>query len=529
MKYEKITAVLLSAAMMSGMYASHYVSAESGNELAMEDICIETSGGNNAANIVYAYESGYNSYGPNGSYIQQNADGGFTVVSAGEETAVIDDYDSGFGYISSSEIEYELPIWGGYFSGEKYNYCLFGQANGEEDDSAEVIRVVKYDKSWKRVDSASVYGSNTLLPFRAGTPRMYEKDGMLYVHASHLMYTSDDGLNHQANHQIHINADTMEVVYNFGDVMNVNYGYVSHSFDQYIRADENYVYTADLGDAYPRSVVVCRKTKEGYMQGYNEALPIYGSIGNNYTGVGLGGFELSSDKCIAAGNSVVQDEANFYTDVRNIFITLTEKDMSSSELIWLTDYEDIYRVSRPKLVKIDDNTFIAMWNEYEVSESDAWYSLSENDGSNCRIVKFNAEGEILEDITNDARISACDPIVAGDEIVWYMTGNDGKTSFFQMEYDNISQYDGLEYTFNASEDMGDVDNDGAVNSSDASMVLAEYALTATGNAPTFDENEILAADVNSDGSVDSSDASSILSYYAYVATGGECTMLEYMQ
>ena len=170
MKYGKITTVLLSAAMMSGMYASQCVSAESGNELTMEDICIETSGGSNAANIVYAYENNYNSYGPNGSYIQQNADGGFTVISAGEEMAVTDNYNSEFSYISSSEIEYELPIWGGYFSGEKYNYCLFGQSNAEEDDSAEVIRVVKYDKSWKKVGSASVYGSNTIMPFRAGTP-----------------------------------------------------------------------------------------------------------------------------------------------------------------------------------------------------------------------------------------------------------------------------------------------------------------------------------------------------------------------
>lgn len=528
MKYEKITAVFLSVAMMSGIYTSQCVSAESENKLTMEDICVETSVGNNAANIIYAHESSYNSYGPNSSYIQQNADGSFTVISAGEETAVINNYDSEFGYMSSSEIEYELPIWGGYFSGEKYNYCLFGQANSEEDDNAEVIRVVKYDKSWKKVNSASVYGSNTIMPFRAGTPRMYEKDGMLYVHTSHLMYASDDGLNHQANHQIHINADTMKVVYNYGDVMNVNYGYVSHSFDQYIRADENNVYTADLGDAYPRSVVVCRKTKEGKTQGYNEALPIYGSIGNNYTGVSLGGFELSSDKCIVAGNSVVQDEANFNTDVRNIFITLTEKNMSSSELIWLTDYDEIYRVSRPKLVKIDDNTFIAMWNEYEVSESDAWYSLSENKGSNCHIVKFNAEGEILEDITNDARISNCDPIVAGDEIVWYMTGDNGETSFFHMEYDNISQYDGLEYTFDEAENLGDVDNDGAVNSSDASMVLAEYARTATGNASSFDKNETLAADVNKDGTVDSSDASSILSYYAYAATGGDMSFYEYI-
>ncbi|MBE6862818.1 MAG: hypothetical protein E7497_08000 [Ruminococcus sp.] len=528
MKYGKITAILLSAAMVSGTYASQWVSAESGDTLTMEDIIVEDDNGGITSNIITAYENNNNSHGVNNSYLYQDDDGWYHVVSAAEESLLVANYRSDLSYAITYELSLELPVWGGFYCGEEYNYCLFGQSNSEENDNAEVIRVVKYDKLWRRIGSASIYGSNTVMPFYAGTPRMYEKDGMLYVHTSHLMYTSDDGLNHQANHQIHIDADTMDVVYNYGDVMNINYGYVSHSFDQYVRADENYVYTADLGDAYPRSVAVCRKMKNGIMKDYNKALPIYGSIGNNYTGVSLGGFELSDDKCIVIGNSVVQNEANFNTDVRNIFITLTDKDMSSSELIWLTDYDDINRVSRPKLVKIDDNTFIGMWNEYEVSESDGWFNLVENEGSNCRIVKFNADGEILEDITNDARISDCDPIVVGDEIIWYMTEDNGKTTFFHMEYDNLTQYDGLEYTFDAAERLGDVDNDDAVNSSDASMVLTEYALTATGHTPTFDKNETLAADVNEDGSVDSSDASTILSYYAYTATGGTESLLDYL-
>ena len=68
--------------------------------------------------------------------------------------------------------------------------------------------------------------------------------------------------------------------------------------------------------------------------------------------------------------------------------------------------------------------------------------------------------------------------------------------------------------------LGDVDDDGAVNSSDASLVLREYALIATGEAPAFSESQKIAADVNADSVVDSSDASTILAYYAYTATGG---------
>ena len=77
-------------------------------------------------------------------------------------------------------------------------------------------------------------------------------------------------------------------------------------------------------------------------------------------------------------------------------------------------------------------------------------------------------------------------------------------------------------------ELGDIDGDGAVNSSDASLVLREYALIATGEAPTFSEAQNTAADVNGDNAVDSSDASVILAYYAYTSTGGTGDISEFM-
>ena len=67
--------------------------------------------------------------------------------------------------------------------------------------------------------------------------------------------------------------------------------------------------------------------------------------------------------------------------------------------------------------------------------------------------------------------------------------------------------------------LGDVNEDGMIDSSDASMVLAEYALMQTGGEPTFTEIQKISADVNKDYSVDSSDASKILAYYAESSTG----------
>lgn len=75
---------------------------------------------------------------------------------------------------------------------------------------------------------------------------------------------------------------------------------------------------------------------------------------------------------------------------------------------------------------------------------------------------------------------------------------------------------------------GDVDGDSFVNSSDASLVLSEYARIATGAAETFSAAQKNAADVNSDNAVDSSDASLILAYYAYTSTGGTGTIEDYL-
>lgn len=72
-------------------------------------------------------------------------------------------------------------------------------------------------------------------------------------------------------------------------------------------------------------------------------------------------------------------------------------------------------------------------------------------------------------------------------------------------------------------DLGDVNADGSVDASDASLVLAEYAKIQTGGAAAFTEVQHKAADVNSDTVVDASDASKILAYYAMVSTGKEPT------
>lgn len=67
--------------------------------------------------------------------------------------------------------------------------------------------------------------------------------------------------------------------------------------------------------------------------------------------------------------------------------------------------------------------------------------------------------------------------------------------------------------------LGDVDNDGAIDAMDASVVLMEYAAKATNKPLILTDIQRKAADVNEDGYVDAMDASLILKYYSEMATG----------
>ena len=114
------------------------------------------------------------------------------------------------------------------------------------------------------------------------------------------------------------------------------------------------------------------------------------------------------------------------------------------------------------------------------------------------------------------------PVTAGSVYNEVIEGN--KTVALECDLDNNGVID---QTVNAIDEvdamLGDVNNDGMVDSSDASLVLAEYAEIQTGGAGGFTDIQYKAADVNKDDVVDSSDASKILSYYAMVSTGKEPT------
>ena len=71
-------------------------------------------------------------------------------------------------------------------------------------------------------------------------------------------------------------------------------------------------------------------------------------------------------------------------------------------------------------------------------------------------------------------------------------------------------------TTTETESLGDLNNDGRIDSKDAVIVLKSYAEKLAGNET---KDDISAGDVNGDGEVDSKDAVIILKYYASVIAG----------
>ena len=373
------------------------------------------------------------------SNLQVNSDGTISRIEGIDDKVIIETYDSSFKLKSQNSIQRELNFFGGFYSGEKYNFVVFGQHNPNEDDSVEVLRIVKYSKSWQKLGTASVRGENTYAIFQAGSCRMTELEGILFVDTSHTMYASDaDGLHHQSNMLIKIDEETMQVTDCRSDVMNiVATGYVSHSFNQFILTDGEYVYTIDHGDGYPRGISIC-KTLPDKIKPESVAIPleILGDFESNETGVSIGGAELSTNNCLIAGNSIEQQETLDFNQARNIFLTITPKNNVTTEgstIKWITNYNDgkEHEVRTPHLVKINDNKFLIMWEE----------TINELDGS-IKMVLVDENGNKLSDIiTMGGRLSDCKPILYNNKVTWYVTVQESTPIFFSIDVSTTQKFE----------------------------------------------------------------------------------------
>lgn len=342
-------------------------------------------------------------------------------------TAYIEYFDAAYHFVTQKVIQPELPIAGGFYAGRDNYYLIYGQENRKESDHVEVVRIVKYDRNWKRLDAASVYGANTTIPFDAGCVRFTEADGILYVRTSHTMYKSADGLNHQTNMTIMVDeasmtiADQLTKVSSYSEKNKYNLAYVSHSFNQFvITDDENNIVVLDQGDAYPRAAQIAKLVKEKWGDDETRDIIKYsGDIGDNFTGATIGGLECSDHSYLTVGTA---DAQLMESDVRNyLYLSVNDKQLQNqTKMICLGKASNKKLYTTPQLVKISDNLFLVLWSEkvYDRKADDLLFDKK------IHYVFVDGDGKCLgKEYEKKGYLSDCQPISVDGNVMWTTCDN----------------------------------------------------------------------------------------------------------
>jgi len=368
-----------------------------------------------------------------GSYLVETESGQLMSVQYdNDKNLFVKYYDSDYNVGNVKTIPLEYDMFGGFHaSGDAY-FVVTGQKNIEESDEKEVYRITKYDKDWNEIGHCGLNGANTIIPFVAGSLRMADNGHNLLIRTCHEMYTSYDGLNHQANVTIEVNMDTMEITDQFTSVANVGVGYVSHSFNQFIKLDNDKIVAVDHGDAFPRSVCLTKYNKDvsdGHFYGtqcdWVDVLPFQGQTGENYTGGSVGGLEISDSKYLIAGNNAVEF-GDYYT-TRNVYIAAVDKETLEVELKYITNSKlGEASNSTPILVDMKNGYYLMLWN----SDSD--------DNAKIFYAKLDSNGEQIGEIYSMAgNLSDCQPLAKDGKVIWYTTDIDVDT-FYEIDTNNLS-------------------------------------------------------------------------------------------
>ena len=232
---------------------------------------------------------------------------------------------------------------------------------------------------------------------------------------------------------IQLDTNSMTITDSYTDIMNIDFGYVSHSFNQFVEIDNGHIITLDHGDAHPRSLVIGRYTSPvtsgKFINGatifnYSEIYDIPDSTAAhyNFTGVAVGGFEATGTGYLTAIDSV--DMGNYNpNNTRDIYVIHTPKSGGSFGNSSVKRITTDGGYNTPQLVKISDSRFILLWSK------NGTVSYASLDGN----------GNITSSVYSlSGNLSDCEPIVSGSKIVWYAYENEDVT-FYEISTSDLSQ------------------------------------------------------------------------------------------
>jgi hypothetical protein len=349
----------------------------------------------------------------------------------------IEYYDNSFNILSKKYINIELSLWGGFYAGSDAYYIVEGQYNTDENDTAEVIRVIKYDTNWNKKGTAQItsnpdlFGGEVRYPFDYGCVEMTEYNGTLYVVTGHEGYVDASvGQGHQGFLMIAVNEASMT-----GSIVDCD---LWHSFAQYIENDGSDLYVLEQSEG-SRYTKLSKYNADSLSQTSISVLEYGGSRTSAWAiacYASVDDMALSSNNVLCLGTSIDQskyDDATYDTPY-NIYLTVTPKSDFSDDgttVKWLTNYTDDGKsFCGTKITKVNDNRFLITWQEYDESQT-----ATKNDGLSSNILHYifvDGNGDkISSEFTAAAPISDCHPIVKGSKIVYYAS-NGNMVDFYSI-------------------------------------------------------------------------------------------------
>lgn len=365
-------------------------------------------------------------------------DSGYMRVFYDGEKIGIEYYDNSFHIQKKKTLAMELGIWGGFYAGSDAYYIVEGQMNANENDTAEVIRVIKYDTNWNKKGIAKITGNPELFggevcePFDYGCVEMTEYNGTLYIVTGHEGYV-DPAYNQGHQGFLMITVDEASMT---GKVADCD---LWHSFAQYITCKDSNLYVLEQSEG-------SRYTK---LSKYNAedlkctSIPVL-EYGGSHTSAwaiscyaSVDGMALSSDNVLCLGTSIDQSKYdNVSSDTpHNIYLTVTPMSDFSKDATtvkWLTSYSGGGKsFLGAKITKINNNRFMVSWEEYDTGQT-----ANTDDGLSASILHYifiDGNGNtVSKEFTAAAPISDCQPIVKGSKIIYYAS-NANMVDFYSID------------------------------------------------------------------------------------------------
>ena len=397
------------------------------------DLNVKTTCNVYTGNSVEAQD--YDMYGHRISSYLTTSPGGLMRVQAGaiDDKVLVEYYDNSYNIQQTVTVPLVLPLFGAFYESGSNYYILTGQNNDDQDKSREVYRVTKYSKNWKVQGYCSLTsnteGINTVHPFEDGSARMTMNGNYLYVRTCRTMYKNVvDGRNHQSNLTFSIDTSNMTLADQYGSALGTKYGYVTHSFNQFIQVDNGKLVGLDQGDSHPRALVMLKYPSDlsggkfapkSQENGCEEVhFMDFPEGGGNYTGASVGGFEYSDSAYLTAGN---YDSSGMYSS-RNVFVASVSKSDTQPTVKYFTNYSGEDSASTPYLIKTGSNQFMLMWS----NRGTVYYTVLDGNGN-----------QVGSTYSMTGNLSDCAPSIINGKLIWY-TWHDNVNVFYEINLSSLS-------------------------------------------------------------------------------------------